>query len=138
MPEVVRIVGIQGGHLSRPPGTVPFDVNMCSDGTLRLGNAPGGHELYGFPITLRAKDLRGEIQFEYSLGRLVLSWISSDDHSTQPSNMARADHPVSPPPSLPTDNNGRGSKSANVTEVPARLSQRSVLSTTEAWAAGST
>jgi len=136
MPEAVRIVGIEGGHFSRPPGTVPFGTNICPDGTLRLGNVPDGNQRNGFPITLRARDLNGEIHLEDSSGRLALSWSSSHDYAAQPMNVA--DDPVSPPPSLPTDYTGRGSTSANTTEAPAGSSRRSVLSTTELWAAEST
>jgi len=138
MPEAVRIVGIEGGHFSRPPGTVPFGVNICPDGTLRLGNVPDGNEWNGFPIILRARDLNGEIHLEDSSGRLALSWSSSKDHAAQPTNLARADDPVSPPPSLQTDHTGRGSTSANTTEAPTGLSRRSVLSNTELWTAEST
>lgn len=98
MPEAVRIVGIEGGHFSRPPGTVPFGINICPDGTLRLGNVPDGNEWNGFPIILRARDLNREIHLEDSSGRLALSWSSSEDHAAQPTNLARADDPVSPPP----------------------------------------
>lgn len=138
MPEAVRIVGIEGGHFSRPPGTVPFGINICPDGTLRLGNVPDGNEWNDFPIILRARDLNGEIHLEDNSGRLALSWSSSKDHAAQPTNLARADEPVSPPPSLQTDHTGRGSTSSNTTEAPAGLSRRSVLSNNELWTAEST
>ncbi len=119
MPEAVRIVGIEGGHFSRPPGTVPFGINICPDGTLRLANVPDGNEWNGFPIILRGRDLNGEIHLEDGSGRLALSWSSSKDHGAQPTNLARPDDPVSPSPSLQTDHTGRGSTFANTTEAPA-------------------
>jgi len=73
MPEAVQIVGIEGDHFSRSPRTVPFGINICPDGTLRLDNVPNSNDWNGFPIILRARDLNEEIHLEDSSGRLALS-----------------------------------------------------------------
>ena len=138
MPEAVRIVGIEDDHFSRPPETVPFGINICPNGTLRLGNVSDGNEWNDFPIILRVRDLNEEIHLEDNSGRLALSWSSSKDHAAQLINLARADEPVSPPPSLQTDHTERGFTSFNTTEVLAGLSRRSVLSNNELWIAEST
>lgn len=78
MEEIIWIQGIKGGHLDVPSEGAPRAVLTSPSGTVRLaaGSSNEGQSL--LPITLRVDGPASKISMEDSVGRLMLSWSSSE------------------------------------------------------------
>ena len=138
MEDLVRIDGIQGGHLTIPMKSAPLAVKIGANGTLKLGGVRSEFGNNVLPVTLRTKDLQGEIDIYDNSGRLVLSWHSSEEHSTQSTRASGGDSSIlSPPPAQEALSSAKVSKTTHRIDRTPESSPQSILPITEGTGAGS-
>lgn len=138
MEELVRIDGIQGGHVTMPMKSAPLAVNVGANGTLKLSGVRSEFGNNVLPVTLRTKDLQGEIDIYDNSGRLVLSWHSSEEHSTQSIRASGGDSSIlSPSPASEVLSSAKLSKTTHTINRTPDSSPQSTLPTTEGTGAGS-